>query len=499
MNVVLVERGDIGCGTSADSTKLIHGGLRYLEHGELPLVYESLHERERLLDLAPHLVRPMRFMIPIYKDRPYSRPVIGTGLLMYDILTGLGTKMGRHSHVSRKRFTEEMPLISDDGFKGGFAYYDAQVPYPERLCLENAIDAAANSAKILTRHEVTGFIMHDRKILGARIVDRDKGEGKEIRARLTINAAGAWVDVVLNRLDGRIANRMGGTRGMHLLMPQRENGPKSALYTPAKTDGRPFFIVPWREYYWVGTTDLEHKEDPDTAVPTESEREYLLNELNYLLPGAEYTEDDIIYAQTGVRPLPAHNYEKPGAITRKHIILDHRKEDGVEGLISIIGGKLTTYRSLSEQTVDAAYRYWHEKPKPCTTRNLPLPGAGTLASSSDIDPDLMKHLYSLYGMRGGLVAALAREDESFAERLDPELPDIAAQVVWAVREEMALHVDDVLLRRTGIGTGHTEGLTTVEKVADIMADELDWSPETRQKEIENYKTLIDRIHRFHPG
>ena len=497
LSVTLVEREDIGAGTSADSTKLIHGGLRYLEYAEILLVYESLHERERLLRLAPHLVHPRRFMIPIYRQRAYSRPIIGAGLLMYDVLTGLGTKLQRSTYVRRNRFLNEVPAINDDGLKGGFAYYDGQAPFPERLCLEVALDAREWGAEILTRTEVTGFMREGDKVVGVRVVDHDTGDERELRAKLVVNASGAWVDHVLGRLNDDFPRQMGGTRGMHLLMPKRPGEPESALYTPALADERPFFIVPWRDYYWVGTTDVEHPGDPDTAVPTEAERDYLLNELRELIPGAEYTADDIIYAQSGVRPLPIHNREKPGAVTRKHIIRDHGKTDGVPGLWSVIGGKLTTFRHLAEQVVDRAYDFLESTAPPCPTKNLALPGAGEKSTLSGVDEKQGDYLYSLYGSRADDVLKLADEDAALGERLDPELPDIGAEIVWATRHEMARHLDDVLLRRTGIGTGHTEGLGVLERAAELMGTELGWDEDTRSREIVNYQSIIDRIHRVH--
>ncbi len=497
LSVMLVEREDIGAGTSADSTKLIHGGLRYLEHAELLLVYESLHERERLLELAPHLVHPLRFMIPIYRQRAYNRPMIGAGLLLYDILTGLGTKLKRSTYVSRSAFTKEVPLLNPQGLKGGFAYFDAQVPYPERICLEVALDARGSGAEVRTRSEVVGFLREGGRVAGVRLLDHETGSEDEIRAGLTINASGAWVDAVLSRLDAGFPRQMGGTRGMHLLLPRRPDGPGSALYTPAIADGRPFFIVPWRDYYWVGTTDVEHPEDPDTAVPTEPECEYLLNELRDLIPEADYTADDIYYAQSGVRPLPVHDRENPGAVTRKHIIRDHARTHGVDGIWSVIGGKLTTFRHLAEQVVDRALKYMDIDGPPCPTKDAPLPGVGPKPALPGLDEPLVDYLYSLYGSKATEVASLGDEDPALLERLSPDVPDIGAQVIRAVREEMALHLDDVLLRRTGVGTGHTEGLCCVDRVAELMARELDWDNEARRREISEYHRIIEKIHRVH--
>ena len=496
LDTVLVERRDIASGTSADSTKLIHGGLRYLEYYEFGLVSESLRERERLLHLAPHLVRPMRFTIPIYTGGPYPRWKIGAGLALYELMTGLRTRLPRAEMHSTADLKSMVPAIALDGLTGGFSYSDAQVPYPERLCLENALDAESLGAKILTRHEATGFIVDDRRVAGVVVTDTETGDRREIRARTTINAAGPWVDLVLALIAGRIAGKMGGTRGMHLLMPRRPGGPREALYTPAHSDGRPFFVVPWRDWYWVGTTDIPHS-DPDTAVPTVSERDYLLGELDWLLPDLRYTADDVIYAQSGVRPLPEHDRAKPGAITRRHMVFDHAATDGIEGLFSIIGGKLTTYRQLAEEAVDAVFHSRGIDAPPMGTRDRVLPGAGPFLGARRVSPELSAHLASLYGSRAEGVVALAECSPALAEKLDPALPDIAAEVVWAVRHEMARHVDDVLLRRTGIGTGATEGFGALDRVAHLMGAELGWSDDIRMKEIAAYRDLISREHRVH--
>jgi len=496
LDVVLVERDDIGAGTTSDSTKLIHGGLRYLEHFEFPLVHESLRERERLLALAPHLVRPLRFLIPIYRGGPYPRPMIRAGLVLYDLMAGFHTRLPRSQAVSARALCEAVPALASEDLLGGFAYRDAQAPYPERLCLENILDAHAAGARILTRCEVVGFLRKKNRILGVVARGRDDGGESTLRARLVINAAGPWVDAVLGLVDRRIAGRMGGTRGMHMLLPRRPGGPDVALYTPARADGRPFFVIPWREYYWVGTTEVPQP-DPDAAVPTAAERGYLLRELGRLLPGLHYTPDDIFYVQSGVRPLRRHDFRKPGAVTRRHTILDHRESDGLDGLISIIGGKLTTYRSLAEEAVDKVFEHWGKRPPPCPTRDRPLPGSGSCVVPRGADVQLVAHLVGLYGSRAEGVLALAGCASGLAERLDPCLPNIAAEVVWAVRHEFARHLDDVLLRRTGIGTGHTEGLGCLDKVAGLMAGDFGWSPDTCAREIERYHAIIDRDHRVH--
>ena len=500
LNVTLVEQADLCSGTSAQSTKLIHGGLRYLEYAEFPLVYESLHERRRLFELAPHLVHPMEFAIPIYADRAYRRWKIGIGLTLYDLLTGIERTVPRHQSMSAVTLRGEIPSLQADELEGGFTYYDGSCPYPERLTLELALDAENAGATILTRHRVEAILQTSETnvVSGVRARDVDSGEEVELRANVVVNAAGPWVDKILGIVRGVDSDRMGGTRGMHLLLPKRESGPIGALYTPAKTDGRPFFVTPWRDYYWVGTTDIPH-EDPDTAVPTEQETEYLLTELRLLLPGLGYSADDIHYALTGVRPLPKHDFDKPGAITRRHIVFDHEREDDVPGMISIIGGKLTTFRNLAEQTVDTVFHKLGRKAPPCPTRDRPLLGAGDIERPAGVDPTLWDHLYSLYGRRAVGVIVLANRDAKLLERLDPTLPDIGAQVVWACRHEHCKHIDDFLLRRSGIGTGHTEGFGCLDAVADLMVSELGWTAERRASEIATYRTIIQREHRASPS
>jgi glycerol-3-phosphate dehydrogenase len=496
LRVALVEQRDIGSGTSAASSKLIHGGLRYLEHAEFSLVYESLHERRRLLELAPHLVQPQEFRIPIYADRGYSRWKIGAGLRLYDMLTGLQSRTPGHRSVSANELLSSTPALESQGLKGGFSYYDGSCTYPERLTLENALDAANEGADILTRHEVVGFILSGSRVAGVRVHDTDSDTEIELRAQVVINSAGPWVDELLGRIPGTDASRMSGTRGMHVLLPRREGGPDWGFYTPAKSDGRPYFVIPWRDYYWVGTTDIPH-DNPDTVLPTQQEAEYLMMELGYLLPGLDYNIDDVLYAVSGVRPLPSHDTQKPGAITRRHIVLDHHREDGIDGLISIIGGKLTTYRSLAEEAVNRVATLIDRKISPSQTKQRPLPGSGTVDRPSQVDAGLWEHLTSIYGRRAVGISVLAQRDPSWAEPLGLDLPDIGAQVIWACRHELCKHVDDFMLRRSGIGTGHTEGLTCVDRVAELMASELDWSTEQRQAEIDTYRSILQREHRIH--
>ncbi len=498
LSVVLVEQQDIGGGTSAASTKLIHGGLRYLEHLELPLVYESLHEREYLLNAAPHLVRALEFVIPIYRGGAYSRTTVGIGLTLYDILTGLGTKVPRHRSVSRAEMLAAMPSLDGVGLRGGFAYHDGQVTYPERLALENLLHAHEAGCEVFTRTRVTGFIQEGADISGVVVHDVDAGEERRIPAGIVVNASGPWVDGLLGLVRGAYDDRMGGTRGMHVLLPRKQGGPECALYTPARADGRPFFVVPWREYYWVGTTDIPH-EDPETAHPTDKERDYLLNEVNQLLPDLRYTPDDVLYSLTGVRPLPKHDFEKPGAITRRHIIFDHKREDGVAGLLSIIGGKLTTYRKLAQEVVDEVYGRLGREPVACTTREEPLPGAGSVRRPDGVADGLWDYLYSLYGSQAGAVLDLAAERSELRAPLCVDLPDIAAQVVWSCRHEFCMHIDDFMLRRSGIGTGHTEGLTCLDAVADIMMVELGWTQDQRDADIQQYRDVIGRHHRVAPA
>ena len=362
LKVLLIEKGELGCGTTTASTRLIHGGLRYLEHFEFGLVRESLREREILLRIAPHLVRPLAIAIPIYKQSKRGPLTIRAGMILYDLLSW-GKSLPGHRMLSRAETLESWPGLNPDGLVGSALYYDAQVEFPERLVVENVHSARECGAEVLTHTLVTNLAVEDGKVSGVEFVGED-GQKQLAEASIVINAAGPWIDQVLERAPVESPKLIGGTKGSHLVVSPFPTAPPNAIYLEARNDGRPVFIIPWDENYLIGTTDVRFEGDPDEVRCEPWEVDYLLAETNLALPGAHVTRDNILYAYSGVRPLPVTGDKDEQSITRRHFIREHPR---LTNLLSIVGGKLTTYRSLAEECVDLIFRKLGKNSPPCRT------------------------------------------------------------------------------------------------------------------------------------
>ncbi len=485
LRVAIVEQSDVGAGTTSRSTRLIHGGLRYLEHFEVGLVRESLHERERLLKIAPHLVHPMSFFIPIY-DRDRRGPwMVRAGMLAYDALSF--RKSEEHHHMlSAEDALEREPGIARDGLNGAAVYFDGQVEYAERLALENALDAYDHGAAILLHRRVDALIVEDGRCRGARL---DGGE--EIRADIVVNVAGPWVDAVL----GEAAERplIGGTKGSHLVVDRFPGAPSEALYVEAE-DGRPYFIVPWNDLYLIGTTDTRYTGDLDHVVATDEEIEYLISATNEVIPGARLSREDVLYTYAGVRPLPSTEGNE-GSITRRHIVHDHAP--GVEALLSIVGGKLTTYRRLAEETVDTVFEKLGRDSPACGTGGLPLPGGNVadfqafrerFLGAAGVPRPVAERLLRIYGVRAEDV--LAVEDPALLEVIDDSTGAVAAEVIHAFRAELASTLTDVLARRTMVTLGPSAGIGPDEVAARVAQRWLGWSSERARDEVAAYRDAL---------
>lgn len=362
LKVLLIDKGDLGGGTTSASTRLIHGGLRYLEHFEFGLVRESLREREILLRIAPHLVRPLPITIPIYKRGKRGRLTIRAGMILYDLLS-LGKSLPNHLMLSRAQTLERWPGLNPEGLVGSALYYDAQVEFPERLVLENVRSAREFSAEVLTHTRVTSFAVEGGKVSGVEFISED-GQQQFAETALVINAAGPWIDQVLERVPVKSPKLIGGTKGSHLVVPPFPSAPSDAIYLEARSDGRPIFIIPWNKLYLIGTTDIRFEGNPDEVRCELWEIDYLLTETNLALPNAGLTHENILYTYSGVRPLPVTGDKDEQSITRRHFIREHPQ---LPNLLSIVGGKLTTYRSLAEQCVDLIFRKRGKPPPPCRT------------------------------------------------------------------------------------------------------------------------------------
>ncbi len=505
LKVLLLDKGDIASGTTSWSTRLIHGGLRYLEYYEFYLVWESLSEREKLLRIAPHLVKPLPFMVPIYESSKRGPTLVGLGMFMYDALSP-SKSMRRHKMLSREEVIERAPGLNAEGLVGAALYYDGQAEYAERLAVENAVSAHEHGAVVLTYAEAEGLIVEDGAVVGVEFEDVLSGTKHEARAPVTINVAGPWVDQVLDRMRPDEERLIGGTKGSHLIVDPFPGAPETAMYVEARRDGRPYFIVPWNGRYLIGTTDIRYEGDVDLVIADDDEIDYLIEETNSVIPEANLTRDKVLFTYSGVRPLPYQPEGSTSAVTRSHIIHDHAKEEPrIGGLISIVGGKLTTYRNLSRQTVDRVYKKLGQEVPRSRTAAVPLPGGETsdfarfsadFKLTSGLTDDLAERLLRLYGTRAPDVLAEAGDDPSLrvplAANFTLETGIIGAEVLYALRRELAATLRDVLLRRTMVGMGPKVGLDVDQAAAKIAVQYLGWASERAAREVAEFRDYVRR-------
>ncbi|MDW8131505.1 MAG: glycerol-3-phosphate dehydrogenase/oxidase [Bryobacterales bacterium] len=472
LRVALVEKADYGSGTTAGSTRLIHGGLRYLEMLDFRLVRMDLREREVLLRLARHLVRPLRFILPFYGEGIVHRWKMRAGLALYDLLS-FDKSLPSRGFFEAGRLAEMEPELRREGLKGGASYYDAQVVSPERLALENVLDAREHGAVALNYAEVTDALVEGGRMVGVRVRDVLEGGECELHARVTVNASGPWLDRVAARLGPHPRPLLRTTKGVHLACdPVNRNA--FALRSPL--DGRLFFVIPWLGYSWVGTTDTDFEEDPSRAVATPEDIEYLVRSASHYFPALRRVR--IHWTNAGVRAL----VRKPGSassVSRQHRILADRA-----GLISVVGGKITGYRAIAEQVTDRVCRLLGHRRR-SDTAEAPLPGGREQCGEG--------YLESVYGCRAREVRELAASDPELGSLLHPEYPDIAAQVVYSVRHEQCARLADFLLRRSLLGFRPDQGVRAVTAVAEWMARELGWSAARKQEEIRAYEQRVREV------
>jgi len=495
LSVIVFDKNDMCSGCSAISSRLIHGGLRYLEYGEIGLVYESLHERRYLGLTAPHLVEPLRICIPLYEGARRGPLLIRLGMIAYDLLSWRKIVPG-HEMLSAERMKEDEPGLAADGLRAAARYYDAQVRFAERLVLENLLAARAAGAEIHTHTEVTGIVVEDDAVSAVSYRDDD---GREIRVpvKLVINAAGPWVDRVLDVAPASGKRLIGGTKGSHIIVGCFDGAPRDAFYVEAAADGRPFFIIPWHGQYLIGTTDIRYDGDLDEVRASDEEVDYLLTETNRVFPQAGLSRADVHYAYAGVRPLPYKEEGPESAITRRHIIRENTEI--ARGLVSIIGGKLTTYRSLAEQAVDKTGKLLGRRLPPCRTRETDLPGAWGIDHAREaleaigLSEAGIDRLLSIYGGRAAAIARLCADETDLARTLDQAGRVLAAEVVFAIREEFALSLEDIVFRRTMTGLDADQGRPLYDEIAAIAAAELGWSPETLKQQLGQLREYAESL------
>jgi glycerol-3-phosphate dehydrogenase len=359
MSVCLLEKDDLSSGTSAWSSRLIHGGLRYLEHREFGLVRESLRERERLLRNAPHLVSPLPMVVPIYEGAKRGPILIRAGMMLYDLLS-FDKSLPLHRMLSAEKTVARVPALAAQGLESAAVYYDAQATFAERLVVENVVSAVEHGAQVVTRAVVTGIQAEGAVVRGVDVQDSDAGTSYRISGRLVINVAGPWVDQLLTAApEGRVNARfIGGTKGSHVLVDRFDGAPTDAIYYESRTDRRPILVIPFNGMIMLGSTDLRYEGDLERVEASDAEIEYLLNEANALFAGVRLMPENVRYSYAGIRPLPWQPEGSTAGITRRHVIKDHAPQ--LRGLWSIIGGKLTTHRSLAEEVVTRAVEEIHK-------------------------------------------------------------------------------------------------------------------------------------------
>jgi glycerol-3-phosphate dehydrogenase len=505
LKVLLLDKGDISNGTTQWSTRLIHGGLRYLQYYEFFLVRESLKDREELLRLAPHLVKPLGFLVPVYDYMSRGKLIIQAGMIAYDALS-YDKSLDRHHIYDREQTLKRYPGLNPEGLKGAAFYYDGQVEYAERISVENAISAHEHGAIVLTYTKVDRILVEDGRATGVEFEDLLGGGRYSVHAPVTLNMAGPWVDEVLAGMNRSEERMIGGTKGSHLIVDPFPGAPQTALYVEAQEDGRPYFIVPWNGRYMIGTTDIRYEDDLDYVEASEEEINYMVEETNRVIPEASLTRDDVLFTYSGVRPLPYQPEGAEGGVTRRHLLYDHAEKDPkIDGLISTIGGKLSTYPTLAREMVDEVYKKLGRKAPKSRTDEVPLPGGATgdfesfaarFKATSGLTDELAERLLKVYGVRAPEVLDEAGDDHSLRVPLSPsatvETGLLGAEVLYAFRHEMAQTLSDVLLRRTMVGLGPRVALDVDEAAVQVAIRHLGWSQERADREVREYRDFVRR-------
>ncbi len=501
LSTALVERDDFASGTSSRSSRLVHGGVRYLEHGYLHLVFEASRERRTLLTIAPHLVRPLAFTWPVYTGARVPRWKLGAGLLLYDALA-LFRNVGHHRRLSVTDVLASEPALRSDGLEGGARYYDAATD-DARLTLANAL-AAADAGAVVLNHAVVDALTHESnggppRATGAVIADT-LGRGRvTVRARVIVNAAGPWSDRI-RRLDHpNVPPAVQGSKGVHIAVPAARVGNRGAVTLLSVVDGRVMFVLPFGALTIIGTTETATTSAPDVVRASEADVAYLLESVNACFPAAALTRADVVSAWAGIRPLIAAGGHPgdPGSASREHAL-----DTSSAGVVTISGGKLTTYRSMAAETVDAVERALGRTPTPALTAARLLPGGSLGATEGALDAvaarvrarDVAERLIRAYGDRWNAVWTIAEREPTLGRRLVPGLPYVEAEVVYAAEWEMACTVADVLMRRTQIAFETRDaGRSVARRIAQLLAPARGWDDAAIAAAVDAYGADAERI------
>jgi len=490
LRVGLVEARDYAAGTSSRSSKLVHGGLRYLEQLNFRLVREALRERSLILnDLAPHLARPVPFLYPL-SHRLWERLYVGAGVLLYDRMGGRKDVPG-HRHLSKRQAKALFPSLRDDALVGAIQYHDGQVD-DARHTMMLARTAADHGALCATSARVRGFLRDGGRVVGARVLDLETGQTHEVRARQTINATGVWTDELQEMVGGRGQIDVRASKGIHLVVPRDRISATTGIIS--RTPTSVLFVIPWGRHWIIGTTDTDWNLDLAHPAANSADIDYLLGQANRLL-SQPLTPSDVVGVYAGLRPLLAGESETTSKLSREHAVVTP-----VPGLVVVAGGKYTTYRVMARDAVDAAVRDRPGAP-PSRTEEVPLVGAAgftvawetrdELAESTGLPRERLEHLLGRYGTLIGELTDLLRERRDLGEPIQGAPGYLRVEAVYAVAAEGALHLDDILTRRTRISIETPDrGVQAAEEVARLVAPLLGWEDATLEREVQHYRARV---------
>ncbi|OGR01550.1 MAG: hypothetical protein A2284_05790, partial [Deltaproteobacteria bacterium RIFOXYA12_FULL_61_11] len=497
LSTLLVEKGDLASGTSSRSGKLVHGGLRYLRYANFKLVYESANERNCLRDVvAPHLVRPERMVVPTYRDGRYSRNLQVTGLFLYGAMT-LFRNANHFEILSNKELEQDVPGLRRGDTRGAVAFYDCRT-MDTRLTVDTVKSAVEAGAEVGTYCELLS-LEFSRGGKGGRaiLLDRLDGGRHEVEALAFVNATGVWGDELLARAGARERFNLKKSCGVHAVVRRERLGHDFSVSVESFVDKRFLYLMPWGEHTLIGTTDAYYSGHPDQVVPRAADLDYLLEAVNWHFPRARLSRADVTCCYAGLRPLVTQE-----DVPEERASRDYELAVDPRGLVSITGGKLTTYRLMARKVVDLLVRrfFAHRRLPRCLTRSpisgglplyLPRHSRVSLSRRFDLDPEVLEHLISRYGSNYQELLALIEGDPSLAERLRPDRPYCLAELSYQVEREYVECLDDLLQRRTTLfWFTDDNGLAVAEKVAARLAALLGWDARRKEAELERYRVKV---------
>ncbi|WP_327635078.1 glycerol-3-phosphate dehydrogenase/oxidase [Kribbella sp. NBC_00482] len=492
----LLEARDFASGTSSRSSKLIHGGLRYLEMLDFRLVHEALQERGLLLQrLAPHLVKPVPFLYPL-QHRWWERLYAGAGVALYDgmaVSSGLGAGLPIHRHLTRRGAMRLVPSLKKSALIGALQYYDAQVD-DARHTMELARTAASYGAFVANRVKVTGFLRQGERVTGVQAKDLESGREFEVRAKQVVNATGVWTDDTQAMVGERGQYHVRASKGIHLVVPKDRIQSSTGMIL--RTEKSVLFIIPWGRHWLIGTTDTDWQLDKAHPAATSKDIEYLLDHVNAVLT-TPLTREDVEGVYAGLRPLLAGESESTSKLSREHVVAH-----AAPGLVVVAGGKYTTYRVMAKDAIDAAADALDGRVPRSVTKNIPLVGADgyqalwnqrhLIAQRSGLHVARIEHLLNRYGALIDEVLELVAEDPSLGEQLPGTQDYLKAEIVYGAKAEGARHLDDILARRTRISIeAWDRGVGAAEAAARLVAPILGWDEATVDREVSFYTRRVE--------